>query len=88
MLGPKRDARAEADEHGAEQQPVGGVTAAERVGERLPGRDDHAGRGHRAGDADDETAHQRGVAGEREAVLQRAEEGLLAGPPDRPPGGR
>ena len=73
----ERDAEPEADEDRAEEQAVGGVTAAEGVRERLAGRDDHAGRGHGAGDPDDQAAHQRGVAGEGEAVLQRAEEGLL-----------
>ena len=74
----ERDAGAEADEDRTEQQAVGGVAAAERVGERLTGRDDHARSGHGAGDADDQAAHQRGVAGEGEAVLQRAEEGPRA----------
>ena len=69
MLGPNAMPGAEADEDRAEQQAVGRVAAAERVRERLPGRDDHAGGRHGAGDADDQAAHQRRVTGEREAVL-------------------
>jgi hypothetical protein len=72
----ERDTGAEAHEHGAEEQTVGGVTAAERVGERLARRDDHARRGHRSGDTDHEAPHQRRVAGEGEAVLQGAQERL------------
>ena len=88
MLGPTAMPRPEADEHRAEEQAVRGLAAAERVGEGLPGRDDHAGRGHRPGDADDETADQRGVPGEGEAVLEGAEERLLGAVAPRQPGGR
>ena len=89
MLGPKRDAEAEADEDRAEQQPVGGVTAAERVGERLTGRDDHAGGGEGAGDADDQTAHQRACGRRRRSpCFSELKKRLLRGRPGRPPAGR
>ena len=84
----QRDAQAQADEDGAEQQAVGGLAAPERVRVRLTGRDDHAGRHEGTGDADDQPADQRGVAGEGEAVPQRAEEALLLAVPRRRPAGR
>ena len=77
----ERDAEPEADEDRAEQQAVGGLAAAEGVGEGLAGRDDHAGRGHGAGDADDQAADQRGVPGEGEAVLAASRGRSPATPP-------